>query len=61
MDLVALLGTFRAATTPGAAPPAAQLAAPGISLTLGIADRSAHLHNTLLADTFRATAALTAP
>ncbi len=61
MDLVALLGTFRAATTPGAAPPAAQLAAPGISLSLGFADRSAHLHITLLAETFRATAALTAP
>jgi hypothetical protein len=61
MDLVALLRTFRAATLPGAAPPAAGLAAPGVALSLGFADRSAHLHITLLAETLRATAALAAP
>lgn len=61
MDFVALFGSFRSAAMPSAPPPAAGLSAPGLALTLGFADRSAHLHVTLLAETLRATATLAAP
>jgi hypothetical protein len=61
VDLVSLIGGLRSAVTsadPSQPPP---VTAPGLAVSLGFADKSAHLHFTLAAATFRAVASLAAP
>lgn len=67
MDLAALFASFRASISPGtpgapgAPPPPPAAPAPGLAMSLGFADRAAHLHITLAAETVRAVTTLAAP
>jgi hypothetical protein len=61
IDVVSLVRGLRSAVTPADPSQPPPIAAPGLALSLGFADRSAHLHLTLLADTLRAAASLAAP
>lgn len=60
IDLASMVGGLRSAMIPGSpAPPAAS--APGLAISLGFADKAAHLHFSLLAATVRALTSVAAP